>query len=110
MSGNHDELNLDYIPEDVLREVLEEEEKLAKGRKKRVYPSSRDIVEAVIEATKMARGIHPDEFPDLVLRILEDKGFDTRHVTIKRIWSTYENLVRRGVVRDVLHVVSNKGY
>ncbi len=110
MSEGKEKLDLDYVPEDVLREVLEEEEKSVKGRKKRNYPSSRDIVEAVIEAAKMARGTHPDEFPDLVLQILEDKGFDTRHVTVKRIWSTYENLVRRGVIRDVLHVMSDKGY
>ncbi len=110
MGEGKGKFNLDYVPEDVLKEVLEEEKKSVKGRKKKSYPSSRDIVEAVIEASKMARGMHPDEFPDLVLRILEDKGFDTRHVTIKRVWSTYENLVRRGVIRDVLHVMSDKGY
>ncbi len=102
--NNEKKLDLDYIPEDVLEEVLEEEQRLTK-KKKSPYPSSRDIVEAVIEAAKMARGLHPDEFPDIVLKILEEQGFDTRHVTIKRIWSTYESLVRRGVIRDILGVM-----
>ena len=102
--GREEKIDLDYIPEDILEEVLEEERRLLK-KKKSPYPSSRDIVEAVIEAAKMARGIHPHEFPDIVLKILEDQGFDIRHVTVKRIWNTYENLVRRGVIRDVLGVV-----
>ncbi len=101
---NEKKIDLDYIPEDVLEEILEEERK-QRMKKKTPYPSSRDIVEAVIEAAKMARGIHPDEFPDLVLKILEDQGFDTRHVTVKRIWNTYESLVRRGVIRDTLGVI-----
>ena len=101
---NEKKIDLDYIPEDVLEEVLEEERK-QRMKKKTPYPSSRDIVEAVIEAAKMARGVHPDEFPDLVLKILEDQGFDTRHVTVKRIWNTYESLVRRGVIRDTLGVI-----
>jgi hypothetical protein len=95
----------EYIPEDVLEEIREYEEE-GTVRKKKPFPSSRDIVEAVKEAALIARGIHPDEFPDLVLRILEEKGFDTRFVTVKRIWRTYENLVRRGVIPDTLHVVT----
>jgi len=97
-------IDLDYVPEDVLEEILEEERRITK-KKKSPYPSSRDIVEAVIEAARMARGIHPDEFPELVIKILEDRGFDTRHVTVKRIWGTYESLVRRGVIRDTLGVI-----
>lgn len=105
------ELDLDYIPEDVLKEVLEEEARMKEEKKRRSdYPSSRDIVEAVIEAAKMARGIHPDEFPNIVLDILRDRGFNVKFVTIKRIWSTYESLVRRRVIRDVLGVIGrNEG-
>ncbi len=94
----------EYVPEDVLEEIREYEEE-STVKKKKPFPSSRDIVEAVKEAALIARGIHPNEFPDLVLRILEEKGFDTRFVTIKRIWRTYENLVRRGIIPDTLHVV-----
>ncbi len=100
---------IDYseiVPEDVLEEIKEYEEKTSGGRKtKKKYPSSRDIVEAVKEAALKARGLHPDEFPDLVYQILEEQGFDTRHVTVKRIWRTYEKLVRTGAIPDTLHVV-----
>lgn len=103
---NRKEIDFDYIPEDVLEEVLKEERKI-KRKKKLPYPSSHDIVDAVIEATKMARAIHPHEFPELVIKILRDKGFDTRHVTVKRIWSSYESLVKRGVIQDLLGVIGN---
>ncbi len=94
----------EYIPEDVLEEIVTEEKK--RTRKVKVkYPSSKDVVEAVIEATKMAKTIHPNDFPSLVLKILENQGYDVKHVTVKRIWRTYEMLVRKGVISDVLHVV-----
>ncbi len=105
---------LDYsevVPEDVLREVEEAERELRAGapRRKKPYPSSRDVAEAVAEAARTFEG-HPDEFPDYVLRLLRSKGYEVRHVTIKRIWRTYENLVRRGVIGDKLGVVrSSKG-
>lgn len=95
------------IPDDVLEEVLEAEKELLPGREKRKkpYPSSRDIVEAVVEAVRTFSG-HPDEFPDYVLELLKSKGFDVRHVTVKRIWRTYEMLVRKGVIGDKLRVLS----
>ena len=93
-----------YLPEEALREVREAEERRVEHRARRRYPTSRDIVEAVVEASKS--GIrNPHDFPDLVFRILEERGFDTTYVTIKRIWRTYESLVRRGVISDVLGVV-----
>ncbi len=97
-----------YIPEDVLREVEEaEKEFYEKGsrKKKTRYPSSRDIVEAVIIVAKTFRASSPEEYPDAVLEYLQEKGYDTRHVTVKRIWRTYEKLVREGVISDYLGVV-----
>jgi len=95
------------IPEDVLEEVLKAEKEITagRGRRKKLYPSSRDVVEAVVEAVRMFSG-HPDEFPDFVLELLKSKGFDVRHVTVKRIWRTYEMLVRKGVIGDKLRVLS----
>lgn len=105
-----DERDYDYslfIPDDVLDDVLmAEKESAVKKKSKEKYPSSRDIVSAVIKAALCAHGIHPDDFPDLVYSILEERGFSTKFVTIKRIWRVYENLVRRGVIRDVLSVIS----
>lgn len=96
-----------YLPQDVLEEVLEAERELLerKQKRKKPYPSSRDVVEAVVEAVRTFTG-HPDEFPDYVIELLRSKGFDTRHVTVKRIWSTYEKLVRKGVIGDRLGVVT----
>lgn len=93
-----------YVPKDLLEEI-KEYEKETRRKVKRKYPSSRDIVETVKEAALMARGIHPDEFPDIVIQLLKEKGFDTSYVTVKRIWRVYENLVRRGVIPDTLHIV-----
>ncbi len=95
-----------YIPDDALEEIREYEEEIREGKRRRKhYPSSRDLVEAVKEAALRARGLHPDDFPSLVIEILREKGFDTDLVTIKRIWRTYEKLVRTGVIPDTLGVV-----
>ncbi len=75
-------------------------------RRKEKLPSTRDIAEAVVEAASRARGVSPEDFPDLVYSILEEKGFSTRYVNERRIWSTYESLVRRAVIRDVLGVLN----
>ncbi len=103
---------IDYsniVPEEALKEVIEAEKQyLKKKKKKQEYPTSREIVEAVIEAIKRAHGIHPDDFPQLVYDLLENKGYSTRYITIKRIWRIYESLVRKGVVRDVLDIVVEK--
>jgi hypothetical protein len=95
-----------YLPEDVLRDIEEAERELKQPtqKRKKPYPSSRDVAEAVVEAIRTFEG-HPDEFPDYVLRLLRAKGFEVRHVTVKRIWRTYENLVRRGVIGDKLGVI-----
>ncbi len=94
-----------YIPKDLLEEIMEATRQASKHKRKAQYPSSRDIVEAVIEAAHMGRSMHPNDFPEVVITILRSRGFDTRHVTEKRIWRTYENLVRRGVISDSLGVL-----
>jgi hypothetical protein len=95
-----------YVPEEALEEIREYEEEV-KGRRhrKKNYPTSRDIVETVKEIALTVRGIHPHDFPEIVLQALRDKGFDTSYVTVKRIWRTYEKLVREGVIPDTLGVV-----
>ena len=98
---------LDYIDEDLVREVLEYEEKHVRRRgrpRKKPYPTGRDIARAVVTAVATFYG-HPDDFPSFVLELLESEGFDVRHVTVKRIWRMYEELVRRRVIGDRLGVV-----
>ncbi len=99
----------DEIPEDVIEEIREAEEEVGREsgrvRRKRRYPSARDIAEAVREVALMARGVDPSEFPQMVLEHLESQGFYTGLVNERRIWRTYETLVRRGVIPDTLGVV-----
>ncbi|MEB3816634.1 MAG: hypothetical protein LRS46_01645 [Desulfurococcales archaeon] len=109
---NSDLKEFEDIPKDVIEELKEAEREIEKelqrgmrGRK-RNYPTARDLAEAVREAALRASGISPDEFPSIVLEILESKGFYTGLITEKRIWRTYETLVRRGVMPDTLGVVT----
>jgi hypothetical protein len=92
------------VPEDVLKEVIESEEKPSREVRKYKYPSQRDIAEAV-KTVALTYKVDPAVFPDEVLRYLEEKGFNVRHVNVKRVWGTYEKLVRTGQMRDVLGVV-----
>ncbi|NPA04771.1 MAG: hypothetical protein GXO09_01570 [Crenarchaeota archaeon] len=102
-------------PDDVIEEVLEEERRaglLQHGRRRGrrlPYPHGSDIARAVREAAAMYIG-HPDGFPDLVYELLKARGFYTGFVTVKRIWRTYERLVKKGVMRDVLGVINDNEY
>ncbi len=96
------------VPDDVLHEVLEAERELFAAQRryrKKPYPTNNDIIDAIREALKRGYGMHPDDFPYQVLEVLELRGFEVRHVTIKRIWRLYETLVRKGVIPDYLGVV-----
>jgi len=99
---------INNIPEDVLREVEEAEESLKRKRRGRrgARPARSDIMRAVAE---VASGylIRPEDFPDLVRERLEREGFDTSHLSDKRVWATYEEMVRRGKLRDYLDVVED---
>ncbi len=102
------------LPEDLPEDVLEDLEEIAReieadtrtrGKKKVKLPSSRDLAEIVAEAALQARGIDPADFPQIVLQLLEERGFYTKYVSEKRIWRVYESLVRRRVIPDTLGVV-----
>ncbi len=99
---------LSVLPEDALRDVLEvEDENRRRRRSRRPYPTRRDIAEAVAEAARIFYG-HPDEFPDLVYKLLEERGFYTGLVTVKRIWGIYEELVKKNVIADYLGVMGER--
>lgn len=98
------------IPEDVLEDLMETAREIEKSispkeRARLKLPSTRDLAEAVREAAYKARGASPEEFPDIVRELLEEKGFNTKYVNDRRIWRTYETLVRRGIIPDTLGVV-----
>ncbi len=97
---------INNIPEEVLREVEEAEgrrERQRRGSRGR-RPARSDIMRAVAE---VASGllISPEDFPDLVRERLKREGFDTTHLSDKRIWATYEEMVKKGRLRDYLGVV-----
>lgn len=98
------------IPEDVLEELEEAQKEIEReigggARRRRRYPSTRDIAEAVREVALMSRGSDPSEFPEMVREYLERQGFYVGLVTDKRVWRVYETLVRRRVIPDTLGVV-----
>ena len=98
-------MELDWVPEDVLKEVLEEEERL-KPRRKRVNkrrPTRKDLMEAITVA--LSDISKPYELPDRVYEVLEQRGFTTRFTSVKRIWETYEYMVKKGFLLDVLGVM-----
>ncbi|UXD21361.1 hypothetical protein IPA_03410 [Ignicoccus pacificus DSM 13166] len=97
-------LDLTWAPDDVIKEVLEEIEKEEKKRKKvnRRRPTRKDLMRAILEALKEEVG--PQDFVDLVYDILEERGFNVKFTNVKRIWGTYEMMVKKGFIEDVLGV------
>lgn len=74
---------------------------------KKPYPKNSDIRNAIIEVLSRDIIEHPDSFPEHVYRKLEDKGFYTGLLTVKRIWRIYEEMVRKKWLDDVLGVIEN---
>ncbi len=98
----------EYLPEDVVEEVMRESTKeRRKRREKKPYPSSRELAEIIAVAARAYQG-SPNEFPGYVIELLEERGYYTGHVTIKRIWRMYEKLVERKVIIDYLGVVARR--
>jgi len=97
-------LQLDWVPEEALREVLEEIEKERRVRKvNKRRPTRKDLMKVIVEA--LSAGPSPQEFVDVVYEILEQKGFETKFTNVKRIWRTYEEMVKKGFIQDYLDVV-----
>ena len=104
-------LTREQIPNDVLediREAMKDIRVVDRKRKKKPYPTTKDLCEAIKNVVKYSAAISPVEFVDAVLYYLGRKGFYTGFVADQRVWRTYEKLVRKGVIRDVWGVVSEK--
>lgn len=71
------------------------------------YPHTSDIMEAIIEVLADEGYMKPEHFYDKVRAKLEAKGFKTSYMTIKRVWRVYEEMVKRGRMYDVLDVVED---
>jgi hypothetical protein len=69
------------------------------------YPHTSDIAEAIMDVLADKAYLRPDHFYDKVKSKLEDRGFDTSYMTVKRVWRVYEEMVKKGRIYDVLGVV-----
>ncbi|RLE59690.1 MAG: hypothetical protein DRJ49_01575 [Thermoprotei archaeon] len=72
---------------------------------RRKYPRNRDIEESILRVLSQVLVLHPDELPSTVITDLESRGFNTTFVSIKRIWRIYRDMVLKGKIYDVLHVL-----
>ena len=77
-------------------------------KRRKGYPHTSDVMEAIMELLSDEAYIKPELFYDKVKARLEDKGFITSYLTVKRVWKIYEEMVRKGKIYDVLGVV--EGY
>jgi len=75
---------------------------------KKSYPRNSDIRSAILWVLSENPLISPNDFPSEVIALLKRKGFYVGLVNIKRIWRTYENMVRKGEIYDILDVVVEK--
>jgi len=76
--------------------------------RKKPYPKNSDIAKAILQLFSLNPLVKPEDFVDSVKSVLEMNGFYVKLVTPKRIWRTYENMVRKGQIYDYLLVVKEK--
>jgi len=74
-------------------------------KRKLKYPRNDDIAAAIIDALSKNPLLHPSELFEKVVEELEEKKFFTGLVNPKRVWRVYENMVKKGMIYDVLDVV-----
>ncbi len=71
---------------------------------KKPYPHNSDIMRAIKEALSYNPLVSPEEFPDLVRKVLEEKGYYAGLVSDKRVWKLYAEMVKRRQIPNVLNV------
>jgi hypothetical protein len=74
-------------------------------KRRRGYPHTSDIAEAIMDVFADEAYVRPDQFYDKVKARLENRGFNTSYMTVKKVWRVYEEMVRKGRIYDVLGVV-----
>jgi hypothetical protein len=74
-------------------------------KRRKGYPHTSDIMEAIMDVLSKEVYVKPEQFYDKVKAKLEDRGFNTSYMTVKRVWRAYEEMVRKGRIYDVLGVV-----
>ena len=79
-------------------------------KRRKGYPHTSDVMEAIMEILSDEVYVKPELFYDKVKAKLEDKGFKTSYLTVKRVWRVYEEMVRKGRIYDALGVVEGYGF
>lgn len=74
---------------------------------KKKYPHNSDIMKAIMEVLSREIFIKPDELYDKVKENLENKDFNTSLLNVKRLWRVYEQMVRKGMMNNVLSVIED---
>jgi hypothetical protein len=76
-------------------------------KRKKGYPHNSDIMKVIMEISNKEIFIKPEDFYDKVKAKLEEKGFKTSFLTTKRVWRTYEEMVKKKIIYDFLEVMKN---
>ncbi len=102
MSSLDNEL-LDVIPEDVLEEIKEYEEKFLRPRvrgAKKKFPSNEDVAEAIkiVSGGTITRA-NIENLYEAVKKYLEEQGFDTTFLSESRFWRLVTSLARKGAIK-----------
>ena len=92
------------VLEDLRRETGRRKSRGAQSRKKR-RPTRRELDSIVARAVNYYLPDHPLEFTEVVRNLLREEGYDDSAITDKRIWESYERMVRKGWISDRLGVV-----
>ncbi|MEM4575919.1 MAG: hypothetical protein QW701_00505 [Candidatus Nezhaarchaeales archaeon] len=79
-------------------------------KRKKGYPHTSDVIRTIMKVLADESYVKPESFYDKVKAKLEAEGFKTSYLTIKRVWRTYEEMVTKGIIYDVLNVVKCKDY
>ncbi len=74
-------------------------------KRKKGYPHNSDIMEVIMEISNKEIFIKPEDFYNKVKTKLEDKGFKTSFLTIKRVWRIYEEMIKKKMIYDFLEVM-----
>jgi len=72
------------------------------------YPRNDDIANAIIRVLSKNPLLHPSDLFEEVIEELKEEKFFTGLVNPRRVWKVYENMVKKGMIYDVLDVVKKK--
>ncbi len=72
------------------------------------HPHNKDVMNAIRSIIHGCFLVEPQVFYEVVIDKLSKEGFNIKHITVKRVWRVYEEMVRKKIIDDVLSVVKVK--